>query len=458
MPLINKVPFVSGAVFTPEAATEMTGIAFDDLPQYLGHFLRLPDDALSNAAGSIKDRVAKNELNLKVTAGTGLNANYTSGKVFYGLTPFAIVGGSVSLTPTEVNYIYVDTTGAVISTTTALPIFRALIAVVTTNTTGVTVVYDTREGYQVETIRPYSLSLRNFGGRGDNGAFVAAGGEVLSDGEYYFTTFTVGAGKTITIDKLARIYCTGNVVIQGVVNVTPAASGGGKIAVSGIRGVGGVGQGVGGGQGETPSQTYNHLVSPLGSGGGGGYAGTSSTLNSDIYLTTIGGSGGGCLWIESAGNINISSGSNINVGGTSGQNGSTGGTTSSTYYGMGGAGGGSGGLILLKSLGSCTVAGVLNANGGSGGASVIGNANTAAEAGSGGGGGRIVIFSPSINTTGSTLNLAGGAGGGAVPVAATAFGIGGVGASYGGQGGTQDGNGVAGNAGVLITRTFTPVG
>lgn len=459
MPNIPYQPFVAGSPFTAEQANAIARPVFDGQTQYLGHLDPIADDDLSDDPGAVKATVAQLDLNLKVTAGTGLNALYSAGRALYGTTLFRIDAGTLSLIPSSPNYIYVDTDGLVKTSVTPPPIIRALLSIVTTNLTGVTTLDDRREGIRVEIIKPYASSLRNFGGRGDGGFFLAAGGEVFSDGEYYFTSFTVPVGTTITIDKLARIYCTGNVLVAGTIDVTQAAAGGGN-ALAALKGSasGTPGIGIGGGYNEPVLGTYNHLVSPIGSGGGGGGYIRDFDSSSGL-LAAGGGAGGGCCWIEAAGEIRISG--IIQANGANGGNGVAQGALGSIFC-SGGGGGGSGGLILLKALGPIIVSGTLSAIGGTGGNGAPSNGTRAAESGSGGGGGRIVIFSPNINTTGATLLVAGGAPGlNGVASASAWTGLGAVGGSYGGKGGRQSGpfgNGEAGELGVVITRSYAPIG
>lgn len=460
MPLIPYVPFADGTPLTPEIANAITKPVFDGQEQYFGHLAKITDNDLSDDPGALKAQVAAANLNLKVTAGNGLNALVASGKAIYGSTIYNLANTSLTLQPSATNSVYVGQDGVVRTSTVEPPTIRALLAIVTTNTSGVLTVEDRREGTRNETIKPFTLSLRNFGGRGDSGAFLAAGGEVLADGEYYFTDFTVPIGRTITVDKLARIYCTGNAVVAGTVNVTPAAAGGGQI-LSSSKGdsTGSPGYGLGGGNNEPVLGTYNHLMSPIGSGGGGGNFIRDFDDTSGI-LSAPGGAGGGCFWIEAAGSITLTG--TINANGADGGNGVAQGVAGSIYC-CGGGGGGSGGLVLLKALGAIIASGIINVQGGKGGNGIPSNGLRAAETGSGGGGGRIVMFSPAINTTGSTLNRAGGLGGlnGAGNLVATWVGYGAVGGSYGGKGGDNSapgGNGSPGEIGVLVTRAFTPVG
>lgn len=473
MPLITKVPFVSGAVFTPEVATEMTNVIFDDLPQYYGHFSKIADSDLSDAPGSIKTRVANNDLNLKVTAGSGLNANYAAGRALYGTTIFNIGASSISLTASTSNFVYVDIDGVVKNTTSAPPTVRALLAIVTTNTTGVVTVIDEREGYKVEVIRPLATTLQNFGGKGGQGAKSCTNGEFIPSGEYYYTDFFVPAGATITCDRLVYIYCSGNATIQGNIIVTAASKGGSQSTFNVACGFLSAGQGLGGATSERFSNfPYSYKASPVGSGGSSGaMSGNSLGANPYFATTNNGGHGGGGLLIEAANNITITG--NITANGTDGDvwyNYVAGGASpiagdpviGNVKAKVGGGGGGSGGHINLKCLGNLTVSGALNCIGGRGGngSTTPDNGNDVrAEAGAGGGGGWVVLSSYNVNTTGSTINVNGGAtaaiAGTISPVTYLAYG--GTGGSYAGAGGNGNiGDGTAGGIGKVQINSYVP--
>jgi hypothetical protein len=437
VPLIPFLPATTGTVLTPEIFNEIAKPVFDDQPQFFGHNARIADTDLSNAAGQIKQRVANLDLNLKVSAGTGLNVTYSSGIALYGQTLFNIVSGTLAILPSTTNYVYVDIAGVVRTTNQlgSVPIVRAMLAQVVTNVTGVTNVFDVRQGYKIEIIQPFNVSVRNFGGRGEQGAFVAAGGEVLGAGEYFYTDFTVAAGRTITVSKLARIYCTGNMTIAGIVNVTPASQGGGgfTFTISGnARLPGNDAVGAGAASGESAGTTYSHVQSLVGSGGAGGSVTQVGIPRTGT--TFAGGDGGGCFSAEVAGNITISG--SIIANGTSGTAAATQGSVNTDCIAYGASSGGSGGLILLKSLGLTSVSGTLSVVGGNGGNGIVDVGGAGAESGCGGGGGRIVIYSPAINTTGSTLNLNGGAAGSGAQPTATIIALNGGGGSFGGTGGS----------------------
>lgn len=459
MPLIPKVPFVSGAVFTPEVATEMTGITFDDQPTYYGHFNKISDEDLSDDVGAIKNRVATLSTNLKVSAGTGLNANYAAGKLLYGTTLFNIGASSVALSASTTNYVYGSSSGTILATASQPPIIRALLATVTTNTTGVVSVTDYREGVSVEAVRPFTLSVRNFGGRGDQGNFTAVGNEILSDGEYYYNNFTVPLGVTITVNRLGYIYCSGNVNVAGTIIVSPASQGGGGV-IPQLANTCIPGQGLGAGTNERLPYAYSFRSSPIGSGGSSGFA--VSTVSSSFLTVNntspggAGGEGGGGVIFEAAGTITVTG--SILANGTAGAVGRDF-DNGTVRYSIGGGGGGSGGSITLKSLGALIVSGTLSANGGAGGGGTPGNTQVSAEGGSGGGGGIITIQSPGINTTGSILSANGGAAGSPGSILAVPYkGFGGVGGSYGGLSGQIVGDGGAGNVGIIRTQAFSPIG
>lgn len=457
MPLIPYAPFTSGTVFTPEIANEIARPVFDGLTQYFGHNPKILDSDLDDGASSLKNRVGALGLNLRVSAGSGLNANHASGRLLYGTTLYTLGASSVSLAPSAVNYVYGSLGGAVIASTTLPPVIRALLATVTTNTTSVIAVADYREGVSVEVVKPFASSLRNFGGRGDQGSFVATNNEVLSDGEYYFSSFNVPSGVTLIIDKLVKIYCTGSAVILGAITVTQAATGGSASIFGGSLALtpGSTGQGFGSAAGENPSSPYSHHVSPVGSGGCSG--GMVLAGNNIAATTKAGGNGGGCFWIEAAGSINVSG--TIVANGTAGTAGAVSGDSTNGTATSAGSGG-SGGLILFKSLESVVVNGTLSVAGGAGGSgAALSGLN--AESGCGGGGGRVVVLSPSINTTGSTLNLAGGSAGtgGLADLSGVRNSTNTNGGSYGGMGGSASAStGQPGGSGVLVFKSFAPIG
>ncbi|HEY6871524.1 MAG TPA: hypothetical protein VI298_02225 [Geobacteraceae bacterium] len=227
-----------------------------------------------------------------------------------------------------------------------------------------------------------------------------------------YTTFYVPQGVTVSFAKNQAntpviIRCSGNVLIEGIINVSGSGAAATGTAGDGVLGddgqpglggpggydgglggrstlfgggtaqTGGPGKGPGGGQ-SIGCTTYND--NSHGCGGGAGafatsegavsYAGANgSTYGQGTLLPLIGGSGGG------------------------------GGASGATYSGAGGGGGG--GAILIASSGAITVgksgvsgAGRIYANGGSGGST--GSDAGAGGPGGGGSGGGIRLIADSI--------------------------------------------------------------
>lgn len=466
--LYDYFTFSDGSIFTPDLADlAYEAPIFDDQPQYKGHRARILDSELSNTSGQIKDRVAIVTNNLKCSIGSGLVVTYTAGSVRLpagGL--LAIAAGSITVTNNVTGYyVWVNSTGTIEQGQTP-PVIRVLLAQYTTVSGSITSLTDLRGGAGYPDIRPVTTSIRSFGGSNTTDE-TAVNGASYADGEYYFRNFTVPSGVAITVDKLAKFHCSGNVTIAGTITVAAWVTGGGgttyKLNSSANGGslVGGEpGAGFGGGSGEQPKGIYNHLVSPVGSGGGAGYI-TNNNASVQQVNNLFAGNGGGCVWIEAAGSILVTG--TINANGSDGNNA----LIDANTVIFGGCGGGSGGLVLLRSLTSITLgsAGVINANGGAGGSGVAtgasGSGTITAEPGSGGGGGRVLFFAPTITKTG-TVNVAGGAVGGwqQNTTSYTNRTIGGVGGSYGGLGGAQAG-GVqyeAGKVGIYQEKTFVPIG
>lgn len=442
MALYPNTPFSEGSLWTPDLAYQaFNSPVFDDLPQYLGHRAKIDDTELSDAAGKIKSRVAAIADGFKLTQGSGLTVNYASGSLCMADgTLLTVPGGAVVCPNNTTSFVYIGVDGAV-RTSSNPPVIRLLLAKVVTVSGVITSLQDLRD-ISVRRIEPIAASIKVFGGSNATDK-TCTNGETLDLGYYYFRDFNVPAGITITIDKFAKIICSGTVTIAGTININPAAAGAVGFATGvSTSNIGGyAGGGAGGGSGSLVTgggSAYNFAAQAYGSGGGLGYiSGTSGngTLGS-------GGGGGGGLWIEASSAITVTGSifaKGVNGGSASGATGAV---------NLSGSGGGSGGLILLSSLQSVTVSGTLDVRGGSGG-----NAYGDARGGGGGGGGFIVVMSPNNNTTGSSLLITGG-------VAGTDTGTtlgGGAGGGFGGRGGANN-SATASGVGRLINLGFTPIG
>lgn len=415
MTLYPNVPFVSGSAWTPDFANLALNPVFDDQTSYLGHQPKLVDTSLSDNPTMLKGRFVAVESSLAVTAGSGLAVTYNAGVAKFGTTTYSIAAGTLTLPDNSTSYVYVSQSG-VVSNNTQPPVVSFPMAIVVTASGAVASVTDLRY-ISTRSIKPAENSVRSFGGQATVD-YVATNGDSFNQGLYYYRNFTVASGVTISINSLARIYCSGNVNIAGTVNVTTITAGS-PVTASILTSTGSSSGTPGQGLGATGS-SYAWGAQTYGSGGGGGNGATYATTNQWLF-SAAGGSGGGTLWLEAAGTISITG--TVNANGTAGGIGGTsysfvGGVlqynanTGSYQASISGSGGGSGGLIYLASLTSVVVSGALSVAGGNGGNAFAyptsGASSYPVAGGAGGGGGVIVISSPAINTTGATIALSGG--------------------------------------------------
>lgn len=437
-----KTTFVNGTVVTSEWLNSVQNLMFDGL-DYDGHYPKITNNDLSDAAGQIKPEWTAFRDALKISAATGLSISCTGGVVTLPSGALATVAPqTLALANNATNYVYLNEAGTLVASTIYPVIALPLAKVTTVNGVISGSIVDLRPRFQISAL---SNAVKVFGGTGGQGDYSLSGTAIFDQGYYYFRNFTIASSATLTINQFAKIFCSGSVAINGTIAVSQFSSGGtsfltplSSVNLGGISGTG-PGAGSGGNIGGTP---YSYAAAAYGSGGGSGFASSSGTSTS-VQLAG-GGKGGGGLWIESAGSIT--------VGGTITAIGGNGGVPLNaigTGVNASGGGGGSGGLILLSSLTdvNVTAAGTLNVSGGSGG-SAFGNAS----GGGGGGGGQIVLISPNNNATGSTIVRTGGSLG-ASGSGGNALG-GGGGGGFGGAGGFGSGGG----NGLLILRNFASVG
>lgn len=414
--------------------------------QFPGHLWRLRDDALSNDPTQLKPRWETFERTLQATAGTGLNANYQGGVVILpNGTNLTIPPGVIALPNNATSIIYVSDTGTVLSTTGTVPVYRLRLAQVVTAGGNITAVSDLRPRFSV---LPAANTVKVLGGNGGQGDYTLSGAATFNDGLYYFRNFTIQVGATLTVGVFAKIYCSGNVTIEGAINITRASGGAAAYATGlpagqNIGGLSGAGAGGGSGSGGGGGAIYPYTAQPFGSGGGLGFAGSSNGSGSVSFGAA--GRGGGGLWIEAAGSIAVTGTINAQ-GGNAGA-----GTIISGNARLTGSGGGSGGLIYLSSLVGITIsaAATLNVSGGNGANGLQQTDTGGAQGGAGGGGGYVVLVSPSNNTTGATITLTGGTKG--ADAGGTGLG-GGAGGGFGGAGGNQS----AGAIGQFRSLNFIP--
>ena len=445
-----KTTFVRGTIVTKEFLNALQAIQFDGL-DLDGHYPKITNAFLDNSSGALLNDWTAFKNALGVTSVAGLVATYTGGTVTLPTGTLATVTpGTIALANNATNYLYIDRTGTLIASIVYPSIGVPIAQIVTVGGAISGSIIDLRPRYQ---ILPVPQSIKVFGGLGGEGSLlVPTGSTFFLSGEHWYTDITVQVGATLTINGSAFFYCSGNVQIDGTINVVPMVKGGqgffGGLAIQVFPNTAGSGVGGGNSVNQAASAAYDYFTSPLGSGGAGGWVEISANAGGGTITTPRGGNGGGCFIVEAAGTITITG--TINANGENGQ-----GNTSIVQAPAGGytakisgGGGGSGGLIFLKSLKSitATAASSLSVRGGNGG-NGFPNPTTQCSAG-GGGGGYLALYSPNNNTTGATLSLTGG-------TSTYTAGFGSVaGGSFGGVGGAA---GQPGSNGILALRSLVPV-
>jgi hypothetical protein len=397
---MTKTTFSNGTIVTAAFLNAINNPVFVDNPDDDGEIAKLTNSALSTASGQLLPEWQGFRDALAVTAGIGLNANYAAGVVTLptGVRQ-SIVAGTVSLPASSTSYIFVNASGTVASST-SYPTLGLILASVLTTASQVSTVTDLRPRYEVKPIQEF---VKILGGTGGEGAFSPVANQTLSAGLYYFSSFTVPSGVTVTIDKFARIFVSGNVEINGTITVTPAAVAASSFLSNvndgGFSGF--TGSGLGNNRG-----VYNFAVQPFGSAGQNGVLGTQAGF-SGLGKPGAGGPGGGGLWIEAAGSIVVGSTGIVSADGGNGGNAEL--SPSATGLAASGGGGGSGGTLVFSSGTSVVISSgaVVRARGGNGGSPVNGWTPAIINSGGGGGAGQLVVIAPTINIV-ATPQLTGG--------------------------------------------------
>jgi len=224
--------------------------------------------------------------------------------------------------------------------------------------------------------------LNSFG-TGADGAYNPTSNANLdaNNSPFNYTSINIPQGVKITVtgtDKL-EIFCLGEVIINGELNLDGKD---GANAPNGIGGSGGAGGGKGGDHSQPGQGTGGGRVG--GAGGGGGFAVTGQ-------ISTNGGQGG-----VAYGNPEL----NSLVGGSGGGGGSTGGA----------GGGGSGGAVSIIAGGNIEIAGLITAIGGEGGGHARPQGPSVNGAGGGSGGAVKLISAADITFSGGSISVQGGMG------------------------------------------------
>jgi len=452
-----KTVFAAGQRVSPQFLNAVNSPQFvvdEGGEEYDGQHIRLRDVSLSNDSTQMKTRYTTFEGELAVTAGAGLSVTYRGGRqsLASGLIITIAPGTLTGLANNAVSIVSINELGVIVHGAVAGSI-RCLLARVTTSGGVVTQVEDLRQRFGVS---PAPNLIKALGGTGGSGDYnLASGSATLGDGLYYFRNLTVANGATLTISGFARIFCSGNVLINGAVNVSNALTGGSPATIGNSISVFPV-IGAGIGSGVFTSSPYNPALSPIGSSGGSSGV-SQETASNTVIRTGAGGEAGGGLWIEAGGTITLGSTGAIAA---NGGNGGLATISSGTGpFSISGSSGGSGGTIqlyagqsILLSAGSS-----ISCNAGTSTVGLRGNGSVGLPCGGcGSAGGQVILLAPAVSALG-TISVLG------APAAANA--VGGTcgygsacGASNGGQGGATSITPAPGASGRIVTGLFLPVG
>jgi len=455
-----KTTFANGTVVTAAFLNAINNPVFVDTPDDDGEIAKITNASLSTASGQLLPEWQTFRDTLLVTAGTGLNANYTAGVVTLATgAQQAIAAGNVSLTASTTNWVFVNASGAV-AVSTSVPLLGVVLASVVTTATVVSTVTDLRPRFEV---KPIQESIKLIGGNGGDGSFATGvvstanpSGltSITLDREvYFFSSFTVNSGHTVTLSSgLTRIYCSGSVTINGTLTGSIFLRGGPNQAEGGFIGSGAsylnelTGLGIGANRG----QVYTWEAQPYGSSGAAASFQLGGTGQTTTLTGGIGGSGGPGIFIEAAGGIIIGAAGVINANGGNAQQA----TITNAFLSVGPASGGSGGIVHLSSLFSIVNNGTINVRGGNGADAQRGaSATLDVFGGRAGGGGWTVFIAPTI-TPGTVNSNAGTLG---ASVSGTGSWPGPSGASFAGRGGNARSPFEAAENGQIVTRTIKPV-
>lgn len=262
------------------------------------------------------------------------------------------------------------------------------------------------------------------GSTGADGAYnptVSESVQLPPDGIFNYTSVNIPSGVAITYLKNAAntpvtILATGDVTIQGTINVSATTPSSTDVSVPGLAGPGGYDGGSGGQPGGWPSNwVVGYTGSNVGTAGIGPGGGAPGSIHKPAgvnvnYVADAAAGGGGAYGAapSAAGGVcpttpGVAYGNNnlIPLIGGSGGGGGAGGPVIS-----GSGGGGGGGAILIAASGTINVTGAILANGGS--LTAIGNiTNGRGALGGGGSGGAIRLIATTVSGNG-TISAVGG--------------------------------------------------
>ena len=397
-----KTTFANGTVVTAAFLNAINNPVFVDTPDDDGEIAKITNANLSTASGQLLPEWQTFRDMLLVTQATSTSISYTAGVVTLpdGTQQVVNAGTIGSLTGTATYFIFVNSSGTVTSSTT-YPVMATLMASVVVSGSVISTITDLRPRFEV---KPEQENIRLFGGNGGQGVGPSTT-QTLSEGLYYYSSWTVPANVTIFIDKFAQIFVSGTVTINGTIAVVGATPNiGGFLSFtdgSGFSGLPGAGLGC-------TRNSYPFFVQPFGSSGQNGFLRIST---SGSGTPGSGGTGGGGLWIEASGTITVATTANISAIGNNGTNG----TVSTGTVDASGGGGGSGGTIALYSMSAINIANgaTISVRGGNGGNGATTAASSLTCGGAGGGAGQVILTAPVIQNLASSpvINVNGGTAG-----------------------------------------------
>jgi hypothetical protein len=268
-----------------------------------------------------------------------------------------------------------------------------------------------------------------FGGTGGLGSVTLPAGNTNMWGVYNYINLTIPNGATLTVPNYRALHvkCTGNLVVNGIVNganFSPGGLGGATAAAAGAAGTqatagtasgGGGGGGAGTTTGGAGAAGVNRIAAPILDGGGAGTAGSGGVFSGDVPATA--GTAATAIGSSFAWLNDLQPPTAWSPGFLPGAPGGGGGAGSSSVFGAGGNGGPGGNVGIFEVVGSVTVGSTGSINFGGAAGVAGGSQSTSGEAGGGGGGGGgggtlVILYGGTLTLTG-TITVAGGAGGAA---------------------------------------------
>lgn len=428
---------------------------YSQSPQNDGELPAPTNSDLSQAPGQIVPEWTAFRDELRVTQTIALTVGWTAGQVTNGAgEKQTIAAGNISLGLGDgLRYVFVNASGAV-AVGTELPIRCLPLAKCTVSGGNISgAIEDLRRRYS---ITPRASILSVFGSDGYEGDYTAPAGASTLSGVKRYRNFTVPSGATVTVQPgFLKVLASGNITIDGVINVVSLVQGGksfgGGLIAQVVGATSGVGLGGAAGHNAPPPIAYSFEISPQGSGGAGGLMNLSAS--SANASASTGGDGGGTIILEAAGTISVSG--QILANGANAGIGTVNVAPASGSLHLPGGGGGSGGLVWMLSAREITVtsAATISVRGGNGANGAGHNLSTPARGGGGGGGGWLAFFAPIIQTTGSTLTITGGTAG----ANSAGTGVGFAGSSGGAFGGNGGGAGANGSNGQIRVNNYLPI-